>query len=70
MLLLGQVVDAVATPLVGYESDRTVSGFFNYGRRKSWHLVGSALHFHALLAHLCTLNCVDIIKAYHEFFYL
>ena len=42
LLLLGQVVDAICTPLVGYESDRT-RGFRNYGRRKSWHLIGEKL---------------------------
>lgn len=42
LLLLGQVVDAAATPLIGYESDR-VSGFFRYGKRKSWHLFGTIL---------------------------
>lgn len=42
LLLLGQVVDAVATPLLGLESDR-VSGFFRYGKRKSWHLIGTIL---------------------------
>lgn len=39
LLLWGQIVDAVATPLLGLESDR-VSGFFRYGKRKSWHLIG------------------------------
>lgn len=39
VLLLGQVVDAVATPIIGIESDRT-AGFCNYGKRKSWHLIG------------------------------
>ncbi|KAF6022384.1 MFSD12 [Bugula neritina] len=39
LLLIGQVADAVATPLVGYESDR-INGFCNYGKRKSWHLIG------------------------------
>ncbi len=38
-MLLGQVVDAVATPLVGLESDRT-NGFCGYSKRKSWHVVG------------------------------
>ena len=39
LLLLGQVVDAVTTPFIGYESDR-VQGVCNYGKRKSWHLLG------------------------------
>ncbi|KAL4712663.1 hypothetical protein ACJJTC_007960 [Scirpophaga incertulas] len=36
MLLLGQVVDALATPAVGVLADR-------YGTKKSWHLTGSIL---------------------------
>lgn len=38
LLLIGQVADAIATPFVGVESDKT--GDCRYGRRKSWHLVG------------------------------
>eukprot|EP01047_Picozoa_sp_COSAG01_P055735 COSAG01_NODE_6235_length_3776_cov_48.658961_7_plen_388_part_00 len=37
--LIGHVVDALCTPLVGVLSDRTT---WAYGRRKSWHLIGSA----------------------------
>uniref|UniRef100_A0A8C3SI03 Major facilitator superfamily domain containing 12 n=1 Tax=Chelydra serpentina TaxID=8475 RepID=A0A8C3SI03_CHESE len=40
LLLVGQVADGVCTPLVGYESDRS-AGCGRYGRRKSWHLVGT-----------------------------
>nr|XP_020475234.1 major facilitator superfamily domain-containing protein 12-like [Monopterus albus]XP_020475235.1 major facilitator superfamily domain-containing protein 12-like [Monopterus albus] len=40
LLLVGQVADAVCTPLIGYESDRT-PGCGNYGKRKTWHLVGT-----------------------------
>ncbi|XP_060786904.1 major facilitator superfamily domain containing 12b [Neoarius graeffei] len=40
LLLFGQIADGIATPLVGYESDRT-RGFGSYGKRKSWHLVGT-----------------------------
>ncbi|XP_063822171.1 major facilitator superfamily domain-containing protein 12-like isoform X2 [Ostrinia nubilalis] len=36
MLLLGQVVDALATPAVGILADK-------YGTKKSWHLTGSIL---------------------------
>ncbi len=39
LMLLGQVADAIATPLVGYESDRT-KGLCGYTKRKSWHLFG------------------------------
>ncbi|XP_020905896.1 major facilitator superfamily domain-containing protein 12 isoform X2 [Exaiptasia diaphana] len=38
LLLIGQVADALATPLVGIESDRTTG--CKYGRRKIWHVVG------------------------------
>ncbi|KAF5898145.1 major facilitator superfamily domain-containing protein 12, partial [Clarias magur] len=37
LLLVGQIADGVATPLIGYESDRT-PGCGAYGKRKSWHL--------------------------------
>eukprot|EP00058_Branchiostoma_floridae_P016136 XP_002601624.1 hypothetical protein BRAFLDRAFT_85807 [Branchiostoma floridae] len=40
LLMVGQVSDALCTPFVGYESDRTKSGC-GYGRRKIWHLVGT-----------------------------
>ncbi|KAM4556676.1 major facilitator superfamily domain-containing protein 12-like [Fundulus diaphanus] len=40
LLLVGQIADALCTPLVGYESDQT-SGCGNYGKRKTWHLVGT-----------------------------
>ena len=38
LLLIGQIVDGLATPLVGIESDRTENS--KYGRRKVWHLGG------------------------------
>ncbi|KAM3876321.1 LOW QUALITY PROTEIN: major facilitator superfamily domain-containing protein 12 [Diretmus argenteus] len=40
LLLIGQIADSVCTPLVGYESDRT-SGILGYGKRKTWHLLGT-----------------------------
>ncbi|KAG7456532.1 hypothetical protein MATL_G00236750 [Megalops atlanticus] len=40
LLLSGQVADGVCTPLIGYESDRT-PGCGTYGKRKTWHLVGT-----------------------------
>ena len=40
LLLIGQVADALATTFVGFESDRTKTGLFHYGRRKTWHLIG------------------------------
>ncbi|XP_041464222.1 major facilitator superfamily domain-containing protein 12-like isoform X1 [Lytechinus variegatus] len=41
LLLLGQISDGICTPLIGYESDHTKTGICNYGRRKSWHLIGT-----------------------------
>ncbi|KAM4810171.1 major facilitator superfamily domain-containing protein 12 [Rhinophrynus dorsalis] len=40
LLLVGQIADGICTPLVGYESDRH-AGLLSYGRRKSWHLIGT-----------------------------
>ncbi|XP_061588685.1 major facilitator superfamily domain-containing protein 12a [Cololabis saira] len=40
LLLVGQVADGICTPLIGYESDQT-PGCGNYGKRKTWHLVGT-----------------------------
>lgn len=42
VLLIGQVADALSTPFVGREADRTDDLPFcvRYGRRKTWHLVG------------------------------
>ncbi len=41
VMLVGQVADAIFTPFIGYESDR-INGCFNYGKRKSWHLLGKS----------------------------
>ena len=38
-----QLVDGIATPLIGYEADQTIKCCLcdhNYGRCKSWHLIG------------------------------
>lgn len=43
LLLIGQIADGIATPLVGIISDRVVISKFlydRYGRRKTWHLFG------------------------------
>jgi len=42
VLFAGQVVEAIATPITGLESDR-IQGCGNYGRRKSTHLFGTIL---------------------------
>lgn len=42
LLAVGQVVDALATPAVGLESDKNdCSCMWQYGRRKTWHLFGT-----------------------------
>ncbi|CAF1379363.1 unnamed protein product [Rotaria sp. Silwood1] len=40
LLLIGQIADAVSTIFVSLASDRTRTGLFHYGRRKTWHLIG------------------------------
>lgn len=40
IMLIGQIADALATPIIGIISDRT-SLFGKYGKRKSWHLLGT-----------------------------
>uniref|UniRef100_A0A915II03 Uncharacterized protein n=1 Tax=Romanomermis culicivorax TaxID=13658 RepID=A0A915II03_ROMCU len=42
LILIGQITDAICTPLVGFESDRNDIHPFclKYGRRKIWHLIG------------------------------
>lgn len=69
LLLIGQVADALATTFVGFESDRTRTGLFRYGRRKTWHLVGviSVLGSFPFCFNLCV-GCADSgLKA--QFFY-
>ncbi|XP_018334072.1 major facilitator superfamily domain-containing protein 12 isoform X2 [Agrilus planipennis] len=42
ILLIGQIADAVATPFVGFHSDNSDNFWFcRYGKRKTWHLVGT-----------------------------
>ncbi|XP_050402518.1 major facilitator superfamily domain-containing protein 12 [Patella vulgata] len=40
LMLIGQISDAVCTPFIGFESDRT-SGILGLGKRKTWHLTGT-----------------------------
>ena len=41
VLLIGQIADALATPFVGFESDKNDDFWLcRYGRRKTWHLLG------------------------------
>ena len=39
LVLIGQISDAIFTPFIGYESDRT-NGFWKMGKRKTWHFIG------------------------------
>jgi Na+/melibiose symporter-like transporter len=41
LLLIGQLTDGLATPIVGIESDRVGLLGRLYGKRKSWHLFGT-----------------------------
>ena len=40
LILIGQIADAMATPIVGYFCDRTHN---RYGGRKTWHLIGTVM---------------------------
>lgn len=40
LILIGQVADAAATPIIGYCCDKT---HVRYGRRKLWHLIGTIM---------------------------
>ncbi|CAG9796718.1 unnamed protein product [Diatraea saccharalis] len=43
LMLIGQVVDAISTPFVGFHSDHTDNSISaRYGKRKLWHLFGTA----------------------------
>ncbi|XP_076246049.1 major facilitator superfamily domain-containing protein 12 isoform X2 [Calliopsis andreniformis] len=42
ILLIGQIADALATPFVGFHSDKNDDFWLcRYGRRKTWHLIGT-----------------------------
>ncbi|XP_072945047.1 major facilitator superfamily domain-containing protein 12-like [Epargyreus clarus] len=42
LMLIGQIVDALSTPFVGYHSDHTDNSISaRYGRRKLWHFFGT-----------------------------
>ena len=43
LFLLAQISDAIATTLVGFVIDKFGLCGLRYGKRKSWHLVGSLL---------------------------
>lgn len=69
VMLTGQIADGIATPLVGYESDRR-GNLCNYGRRKTWHLIGTisvALSFPPLF--MRCIGCTDGTSEYAQFVY-
>lgn len=43
LLLIGQIVDGLATPVIGYLCDITPFWYLGFGRRKIWHLLGTIL---------------------------
>lgn len=43
LLLIGQMVDGLATPVIGYLCDITPFWYLGFGRRKIWHLLGTIL---------------------------
>lgn len=69
ILLAGQIADGIATPLLGYESDRR-GNICNYGRRKSWHLIGSlAVAFSFPPLFMQCVGCNNDTPEYAKFIY-
>ena len=67
LLLIGQVVDAMCTPIIGYLCDKTRCF---YGRRKIWHLIGTicvASSF-SFIYHVC-IKCENVEVPYLIFYY-
>ena len=67
LLLIGQTVDALCTPVIGYFCDKTQCF---YGRRKIWHLVGTicvAASF-SFIFHVC-ITCEDVSVPYLILYY-
>ena len=62
LLLFGQVIDAVSTPLIGYESDR-IEGWRCLGKRKTWHLFGELFYPTVLYVHILSLVLDYVIIA-------
>ena len=58
LYLVGQIADAVATPLIGYFCDKTYVKC--YGRRKLWHLMGTVVvaTLYIIYWYKC-INCED-----------
>lgn len=54
ILFIGQVADALATPLVGYYSDKNRQSWLcKYGKRKTWHLIGMCIIYIITYYMLC-----------------
>ena len=43
LMIIGQMTDGIATPIVGYGLDKIGLCGSKYGRRKSWHIMGTVL---------------------------
>lgn len=43
LMIIGQMTDGIATPIVGYGLDKIGLCGSKYGRRKSWHVLGTVL---------------------------
>ena len=68
LILIGQLADAAATPIIGFLCDLT--NFRCYGRRKLWHLIGSVMVAISLFFfwHSC-LGCNDSTPLVGKIFY-
>ena len=69
-LLIGQVADGLATPIIGIESDKTSNTA--YGKRKKWHLAGTiavALSF-PFIFDLCIYDCANNPRWTLYFYYV
>lgn len=75
IVLIGQVADAIATPLIGIESDRVgIICHGKIGQRKSWHLFGTILCaisfpfiFHSFLLNIHEMDYRVMIVYYTPF---
>ncbi|KAH7693453.1 Protein F16H11.1, partial [Aphelenchoides avenae] len=62
LMLIGQVTDAISTPLVGLLSDASHLPSFmqRFGRRKAWHMIGKSLVCINRLAATSGTSCVTL----------
>ena len=69
-LLVGQIADGIATPIIGIESDRTSSTRF--GKRKIWHLGGTIAVATAFpfIFNLCIYGCQNSPRWSLFFYYI